>query len=298
MNITPLISVIIPFYKVERYLEETIESVLRQTYTNWELLLLDDGSPDGSTGIALRYALDYPDKIHYFHHPDRVNKGLPATRNLGVRYAKGDWLALLDADDYWLPEKLAHQVSITQQFPAVSMICGASKYWYSWFDDKKDDVIIAVGAPPDVVIEPPHAALMLYPLGEGAAPCPCSVMIRKKTAIRYGAFEEQFKGKFSLYEDQAFFIKIYLHEPIYVSSRTMDRYRQRNDSIMSRASDDDNYHEVRLFYLNWLEKYLDDENITYPTVREKLNAALRVYKKSHWHKMKQSVKRYMSYFKN
>lgn len=292
-----MISVIIPFYNVERYLKEAIESVLQQSYSHWELLLLDDGSQDGSTEIALQYASAYPEKIYYLHHPGRVNKGLPATRNLGVQQAKGEWLALLDADDFWLPGKLEHQVSIAREHPEVSMICGASIYWYSWMDNKKDDVVIPVGTVQNKTIKPPQVAVTLYPLGEGAAPCPCCIMIKKDVAIRYGAFEEQFKGKFALYEDQAFFVKIYLHENVFVSSQAMDRYRQREDSIMSKSAEENNYHEVRYFYLRWLQEYLDQQNISYPAVQKKLTSALRVYENTTWGKIKQSLKKYIGRLK-
>lgn len=297
MNNGPLVSVIIPFYKVERYLKESIESVLEQTYTRWEMLLVDDGSPDGSTAIALEYVNQYPDKIRYLHHPGKVNKGLPATRNLGIENAKGDWLALLDADDVWLPEKMEHQVSVALKFPQLAMICEASEYWSSWFDSNKRDVIVPVGAPQDVVIPPPQAAVALYPLGKGAAPCPCSVMIRKDKALLYGAFEEQFKGKYALYEDQAFFIKIYLHESIYVSSKALDRYRQRGDSIMSTADADNNYHEVRYFYLNWLQQYIKEQKINSSAVRKKLKVALYRYKHPLLFRIEQGIKKRLSKFK-
>ncbi len=293
MNTTPLISVIIPFYNVERYLEEAIESVLRQTYNQWEMLLLDDGSMDGSTEIALRYARNYPDKIRYLHHPGKINKGLPATRNLGVKNAEGDWLALLDADDCWLPDKLQHQITIARQHPEVVMICGASLYWYSWSDPQKKDVAISVGAPQNRPIAPPQAAVTLYPLGKGAAPCPCCVMIRKDIAIRHGAFEDRFRGKYALYEDQAFFIKIYLHETIYVSSEVTDRYRQREDSIMSKSGQDNNYHEVRYYYMKWLQNYLEKEDINNQEVYKKLKEALKSYEKSYWEKAGECIKRHL-----
>lgn len=293
MQDRPFISVIIPFYQVENYLAEAIDSVLHQGYPDWELLLIDDGSTDRSREIALAYTARYPDKIHYHHHPDRVNKGLPATRNLGVRHARGHWLALLDADDYWLPDKLEHQVLIAQGHPEVSLICGASLYWFSWADPHKDDVMIPVGGPPDTVIHPPLAAVTLYPLGEGAAPCPCSVLVKRDVALRYGAFEEQFKGPLSLYEDQAFFIKIYLEEPIYISSAAMDRYRQRPDSIMGHADSANRYHEIRQFYLHWLRQYLQENEIHEPAVDQKLRKALAVYEPGIPGRIKQGIKSFL-----
>lgn len=283
----PLVSVITPFYNVAPYLQEAIESVLRQTYSCWELLLVDDGSTDGSREIALKFVKLFPEKIKYLQHPGGVNKGLPASRNLAVQRADGEYLALLDADDYWLDEKLAYQISITKQHPEVSMICGASLYWYSWADSQKDDVVIPVGGLNNEPVVPPNAALSLYPLGKGAAPCPCSIMIKKTIANRYHGFEEQFKDKYQLYEDQAFFVKIYLHEYVYISSEALDRYRQRPDSIMTQSQQQNDYAEVQLFYLQWLQKYMNDEGINNPAVFKKIKEALFPYKKPFLYKIKQ-----------
>ena len=82
-----LVSVTIPFFNAERFLRETIESVLAQRYATWELLLVDDGSSDGSSTIAQSYAALHPDKIFYLEHAGHRNLGLPAARNLGARSA-------------------------------------------------------------------------------------------------------------------------------------------------------------------------------------------------------------------
>lgn len=79
----PLVSVIIPFLNAERFIEEAIESVLAQTYKNWELLLVDDGSDDKSTKIALDYAKKCHGKVFYFEHDRHHNIGTSASRNLG-----------------------------------------------------------------------------------------------------------------------------------------------------------------------------------------------------------------------
>ena len=77
------VSAIIIFYNAERFLAEAINSVLGQTFTDWELVLVDDGSTDGSTAIALRYALQYPLRMRYMQHPGGINRGMTASRNLG-----------------------------------------------------------------------------------------------------------------------------------------------------------------------------------------------------------------------
>ncbi len=95
----PLISVIVPVYKVEQYLGRCVESILAQTYQNTEILLVDDGSPDRCPQICEEYAKGYP-KIRVFH---QENKGLSGARNTGIDHARGEYLAFIDSDDVWSP---------------------------------------------------------------------------------------------------------------------------------------------------------------------------------------------------
>ena len=108
----PLVSVIMPFLNAAPFLEEAIESVRAQTYANWELLLCDDGSTDGSSEIARRYASLDPSRIRHLTHDDGATHGASAARNLGLRRVRGELVALLDGDDVWLPHKLEEQVAI------------------------------------------------------------------------------------------------------------------------------------------------------------------------------------------
>ena len=107
----PLVSAIIIFLNEERFIREAIDSVFAQTCENWELLLIDDGSHDGSTDIARRFAAENPGKVRYFEHQGHQNRGMSVSRNLGVRHAMGQYIAFLDADYVWLPEKLEQQVA-------------------------------------------------------------------------------------------------------------------------------------------------------------------------------------------
>ncbi len=102
---TPEISVVVPAYKVERFLEETIQSVLSQTYSNWELILVDDGSPDRTFEIASHYADQYPHRIRVFSQP---NSGPASARNTGYSFASpaSTYVAFLDGDDLWEPDAL------------------------------------------------------------------------------------------------------------------------------------------------------------------------------------------------
>ena len=108
-----LISVIIPCYNAEKYISETIESVIKQTYSNWELLVVDDCSTDDSENIIKSYAKK-DSRIKYYR--TESNTGTPAEpRNIGINKAKGEYVALLDADDLFLPNKLEKQIEFINE---------------------------------------------------------------------------------------------------------------------------------------------------------------------------------------
>jgi glycosyltransferase involved in cell wall biosynthesis len=127
-----LVSVIVPFFNSERFIQETIASVFAQTYDRWELLLVDDGSTDRSQTIAKNFEREYPDRIRYLHHADRQNRGCSASRNLGIDNARGEYIAFLDADDVWLPDKLSRQVDILESQPAAAMVYGKYLVWHNF----------------------------------------------------------------------------------------------------------------------------------------------------------------------
>ena len=106
MTAPPRVTAIIIVYNGEAFLDEAIASVKMQTFPDWELLIVDDGSSDASREIAARHASD-DGRINVLEHPDRCNHGMSATRNLGVAHARGEFVGFIDADDVWLPSKLA-----------------------------------------------------------------------------------------------------------------------------------------------------------------------------------------------
>lgn len=98
----PKVSIIVPVYKAEKYLNRCIDSILAQTFTDWELLLIDDGSTDRSGDICDEYAKK-DTRIRVFH---KENGGVSSARNLGLDSAQGEWVTFIDADDYILPDFL------------------------------------------------------------------------------------------------------------------------------------------------------------------------------------------------
>lgn len=115
----PLITIIVPVYNVEQYLRTCIESVINQSYTNWELLLVNDGSIDKSPDICNEYAI-IDERIDVIH---KVNGGLSSARNSGLDNASGDYVTFLDSDDFWHPDYLNTMVGLCLIYDADISQC-------------------------------------------------------------------------------------------------------------------------------------------------------------------------------
>lgn len=115
----PLVSVIIPTYNYAEYITKAINSVLEQTYKNFEIIIIDDGSTDNTKEIIENYIKKYPDKIKYFF---QRNRGCEVACNKGIRESQGSYIALLGADDIWLPEKLKIQINLFDEDSDIGFI--------------------------------------------------------------------------------------------------------------------------------------------------------------------------------
>ena len=240
----PVVSIVTIFFNAARFLEDAVASVFAQTYERWELLLVDDGSTDGSSEIGRALAARHLDRVRYLEHPDHANRGMSASRNLGIRHGRGDSVALLDADDVWEPEKLTRQVAMLEAHPDVDLIYGAPLYWFSWTGDAEDvrrDWSPDLPVPAGTVASSPELALAWYPLGSGSAPCPSDLLFRRSLVDRVGGFEEAFHGIYALYEDQAFLAKVYLNARVLVSGERWLRYRQHANSCVSIVNSGGHY---------------------------------------------------------
>lgn len=125
-------SVVIPLYNKEKYIEATIRSVLDQSHQDFEVLVVDDGSTDGSLALAERFASD---RVHIIR---QENQGVSVARNTGIEHASGEFVCFLDADDQWRPEYLATIDVLTEQYPesdifvtAYAVNMGGGKVHYS-----------------------------------------------------------------------------------------------------------------------------------------------------------------------
>lgn len=257
---SPLVSCVIIFLNTQEYLEEAIESILTQTYTDWELFLVDDGSTDGSTKIAQRYAQKHPDRIFYLEHEGHQNRGMSASRNLGIKRARGEFIAFLDADDVWLPGKLEEQLSVFKAYPEAGMVYGRTLFWHSWTSrvEEREDYFSPLGVKPDALIKPPKLLITLLE-GNSQAPTTCNAIMRKQIIEEVGYFEEAFRG---MYEDQVFFAKVLLHVPVFVDDRCWAKYRQHPNSCYNTTIKDlEKACTTRLFFLTWLKNYFQQQDV-------------------------------------
>jgi GT2 family glycosyltransferase len=255
----PLVSVVTIFLDPGPYLLEAVASVRAQTVPDWELLLVDDGSTDGSSDVARALAAEDPGRIRRLTHPDGGNHGMSASRNLGVRHARGRFVAFLDADDVYLPDKLRTGLDLLERHPGAELAYGPMSLWFSWSgrpEDRSLDRVRATRAPLDRVIEPP-ALFVSYVRGLAPTPATCSVLLRRELFDRVGGFEETFRGMF---EDQAFFCKVALHARCVVTDRPGDLYRQHPGSETARSLRSGHWHRsrpnpARRAFLEWLADY-------------------------------------------
>ena len=139
------ISIIVPVYNTAKYLERCVDSIVAQTYADWELLLVDDGSTDRSGAICDRYAASVP-RIKAFHKP---NRGLTSARNHGLERASGEWVTHIDSDDWVEQEMLAKMLAKAEETDADVVICdfffaqGDKRTLYhsiDWDDDKTESL--------------------------------------------------------------------------------------------------------------------------------------------------------------
>jgi glycosyltransferase involved in cell wall biosynthesis len=272
----PVATAIIICLNGERYLGEAIESVLGRTYKEWELLLVDDGSGDQSPVIATEYARRSSGRIHYLEHKGHTNRGMSASRNLGVRMARGRYVAFLDCDDVWLPQKLQQQVHILNVHSEASMAIERTRHWYSWTgagEDRERDVETDVSLEYDRVIPPPKLLLASILSHRVRTACTCSTLVRREVFEILGGFEERFQG---LYEDQVFLTKVYATQPVYAASSCLNLYRRHPHGCVVSA-DAYSMRAAGVAFIEWVGDYLSTAGIADQSIWTAYRAALGRY---------------------
>ena len=173
----PLISVVIPVYNGEKTIAETIESVLNQSFSNFEIVVINDGSQDSTLDILA--SIQDP-RLKIFSHP---NAGLSASRNRGISQSSGEFIAFLDADDLWTPDKLEAQLTALQENPNAAVA-------YSWTDFIDETSQFLKPGPHFTISGDVYAELLRGNfLANGSNP-----LIRRQALIKVGSFDVSFSG--------------------------------------------------------------------------------------------------------
>lgn len=203
-----LISVIMPVYNGEKYLRDAIDSILRQTYPNFELIIVDDGSTDQSAHIVYSYK---DDRIVYLKN--ETNLGIAETLNKGIRIARGEYIARMDCDDIAHPKRLESQLRLMKRNPQIG-VCGG---WVKFFGESNGFMTYP--------IKSSHIKAFLIFRNAFAHP---SVMIRKSVLLNHRlAYDTK-----SVFEDYDLWIRISKYTELYNIPRILTYYRVVNTSIM------------------------------------------------------------------
>jgi peptidoglycan/xylan/chitin deacetylase (PgdA/CDA1 family)/SAM-dependent methyltransferase len=228
---SPRVSVIIPMFNAEQTIKETLHSVSRQSYESYEVLIIDDGSTDGSPLLADELAGGSKGRITVLRHPGGVNRGLASSRNLGIRHAQGEFIVFLDSDDTIHPEKLAHDILILEAHPEAGAVVGRALWWWDGAGEQ-DAHLDQIMAPHDRLVIPPTYFHETYELRTGGVPpCVHSWMVRKSAL----AAIEPFDPEIMTYEDQKFLAELSLRFPIYVASACLCEYRRKEVTLWATA---------------------------------------------------------------
>jgi glycosyltransferase involved in cell wall biosynthesis len=213
------VSVIVPTYNTITYLPDAIESILKQTFEDFEIILVNDGSTDSTAQWAKK--LTDP-RIRYIH---QENKGLSAARNTGIDLAQGRYIALLDADDLWVPTKLEKQVALLDANPEVGMVHS----WALFIDGQ--------GRSTGRIWKTQAQGMALSHLLHRNDVAVSSVLVRRECFALVGGFDTSLRSL----EDWDMWLRLAVHYPIAVTQELMAYYRQipgsmsRNCEVMEAS---------------------------------------------------------------
>ena len=235
MMSNPLISVIIPLYNAETTIAATIQSVLQQTFADFELIVVNDGSTDQSLPMVQAILQATNDKR--LKILDTANAGASAARNRGIAQARGEYLAFLDADDLWHPDKLQDQLEILQTHPEIGLV-------YSWTDYIDTEGQFVCPGRREIVQGNVYAKLLVANFLENGS----AALIRCQIVRDIGGFDEQLTGC----QDTDLYLRIARHHFFMTVPKVQVYYRISPGSI----TDDTARHEERL--LMFLQKAYAD----------------------------------------
>lgn len=233
MNSEPLVSILMPAYNQAQYISEAIESLLRQTYSNWELAIVDDGSPDNVAEIVKKFV--ETDSRIKFHHTE--NKGVSAARNYAASVTSGEFILPLDADDYFEPEYISSCIECFKNDTALSLV------YCQWnlFGDIENTSTVLYKDYEDLLI-----ANTIF----------SAAMFRRADFIRVGGYDTKIPYGF---EDWDLWISILdKNSKVYQIPQRLFNYRIKNSSRSSKVNIEENQVVTRSYiYKKHIDKYLE-----------------------------------------
>ena len=214
VELMPKVSIIIPIYNAEKFISETIESAIAQTYSDWEIVAVDDGSTDKTPEILRNYKKRLSKKMRVI---TQENSGLSIARNVAIGAAKGRYIAFLDHDDLWLPEKLEKQVKLLDSNKGLGMVYSDSYMIDEKGNLKKDTFFDNM--------KPYRGNVFDKLFYVNFIPC-LTAAIRKEVLEKIG----QFDPKYKISEDYDLFLKIAECCPVDFTEQPLAKYRIHGES--------------------------------------------------------------------
>jgi glycosyltransferase involved in cell wall biosynthesis len=211
----PRVDIIIPAYNAAHYLPTAIESVVAQTFEDWRILLIDDGSTDNTADVVAPYIHQLGPKLEYIK---QSNRGLPAARNAAIRSSSSEFLALLDADDIWLPDRLSESLRCFQDRPEVGL-----SYGYISRIDQQGNLLDSWSGNPRWAEG--RIAPYIYML-RVQLPCP-TMTFRRRCVDEVGLFDETMRAT----EDRDMWLRIAQRYEVAVAPRVIALYRTSPNSM-------------------------------------------------------------------
>lgn len=245
----PRVSIIIPCWNAERFLAETLASVLAQTWTDYELLLVDDGSSDGSWALIADWAARDP-RIRPLRLPG--NRGVVAARNAALGEARGEWVAFLDSDDRWTPDALARRLTVADAHLDAVLVASD----FAWFEERPPAEPVGRVCLGPVARRalaqgyadgrPMYFAEPLALLAQTHIAWTGTILARRAAILAVGGFDERFAGP----EDTLLWLKLARRGGLVFLPEVTAFYRQHAASLVHQLREPKEFHYLKV--LDWL----------------------------------------------
>lgn len=230
-----LVSVIMPAYNARPFIEDAIRSVLNQDYPNIELIVIDDGSIDGTPEAAEQFG----SRVTVIR---QNNMGPAAARNRGIAAASGGFIAFLDADDVWMPGRAALQVQYLQEHPNVGVVFGGFLRWYPQPDGSFSVAPAPVNLDSPLKLVPEHSGWIYKDILLDSVICIITAMVRRSVIETVGSFDDSLRTG----EDYDFWLRVSHRFRAHELDRTLAYYRMHSASTTKTPRRENNEYKVLL----------------------------------------------------